>query len=136
MYRLIYKSRCCTKIDWALVKSILDTSAARNNRESITGVLLATETHFLQVVEGSFDKVNALFLRVARDTRHKELQIISFTCVEHRLFGGWDMHGVGLFKFEETMAKRLKAKYGEEEGGVYFPIDEWRALALIEDIRE
>ncbi len=136
MYRLIYKSRSCTKVDWTFVKSILDGSAARNKRDAITGVLVATDSHFLQAIEGNFERLNALFLRVARDTRHKQIQIISFNCVERRLFGSWDMHGVGLFQFEKSLSEQLIAKYGEEEGGVRFPTEEWRALSLIDDVRE
>ena len=26
-------------------------------------------------------------------------------------------------------------KYGEEEGGIHFPLEEWQALAMINDIK-
>mgnify|MGYP000464665986 CR=1 FL=1 len=33
------------------------------------------------------------------------------------------------------LAQRLQQTYGEEDGEVRFPTDEWQALALIADIR-
>ena len=109
---------------------------AHSNREAgITGVLLATETHFLQVLEGGFDDVNELFMHIVRDPRHEKIQLIAFDCVESRLFGGWAMHGVGIFNFNRKLIDDLIDHYGEEEGSVRFPVEDWKVLALISDLR-
>ena len=99
MYRLIYKSRAKQRIDWALVRELIRKSEENNRDAGITGVLLATNTHFLQVLEGGFDEVNELFMHIVRDARHDQVQLVAFDCVESRRFGGWAMHGVGLFDF-------------------------------------
>jgi hypothetical protein len=135
MYRLIYKSHCNGTVDWSLVNEIIRSSEIHNKDDSITGVLLATESHFLQVIEGEFEEINSLFLRIARDSRHEDLQLISFSCVESRLFGDWAMHGIGIFDFNAELSAALIQKWGEEDGGVCFPVQEWQALALINDIR-
>ena len=135
MYRLIYKSRSTQKIDWGLVNKIISASESNNPERDITGVLLATETHFLQVIEGDFDAVNRLFMAIARDPRHKDIQLIGFTCVESRLFGGWAMHGIGIFDFNESLVSDLIEQYGEEEGNVRFPVEDWKVLGLINDLR-
>jgi hypothetical protein len=135
MYRLIYKSRAIQRIDWELVKKLIDKSEENNQDAGITGVLLATETHFLQVLEGGFDEVNALFMQIVRDTRHDQVQLIAFDCVESRLFGGWTMHGVGIFDFNQDLIDDLVRQYGEEEGSVRFPVEDWKVLALIADLR-
>ena len=135
MYRLIYKSRSRTKIDWDLVNEIISSSESHNPEEGITGVLLATDTHFLQVIEGGFEEINRLFMRIARDPRHEEITLISFGCVASRLFGGWAMHGVGIFDFNTGLIKDLIAQYGEEEGSVRFPVEDWKVLGLINDLR-
>ena len=70
MYRLIYKSRCTGAVDWNLVNQIIESSEAHNQDDRVTGVLLATKSHFLQVIEGGFEEINNLFLRIARDPRH------------------------------------------------------------------
>lgn len=135
MYRLIYKSRCKKTVDWELINEIIGSSESHNKDDSITGVLLASESHFLQVIEGGFEEINHLFLRIARDPRHEDVQLISFNCVESRLFGGWAMHGIGIFDFNAELSGTLVDKWGEEGSGVRFPLQEWQALALINDIR-
>ena len=135
MYRLIYKSRARQRIDWALVRELIRKSEENNRDAGITGVLLATDTHFLQVLEGGFDEVNELFMHIVRDARHDQVQLIAFDCVESRLFGGWAMHGVGIFDFNRELIDDLIRQYGEEEGSVRFPVEDWKVLALISDLR-
>jgi len=57
---LIYKSRCKGLATWDVVNSILASSERNNPDEGITGVLVATETSFLQVLEGEFEAVHAI----------------------------------------------------------------------------
>lgn len=135
MYRLIYKSRANQQIDWDLVQKLIQKSEEKNQDASITGVLLATSTHFLQVLEGSFEEVNELFMHIVRDPRHDQVQLIAFDCVESRLFGGWAMHGVGVFDFNRELIDDLIGQYGEEEGSVRFPVEDWKVLAMISDLR-
>ena len=45
------------------------------------------------------------------------------------------MRGIGAFDFNQKIEKELKGKYGEEEGGIHFPLEEWQALAMINDIK-
>jgi len=135
MYRLIYKSRANRRIDWDFVNELIDASEANNEEAGITGVLLASNTHFLQVLEGGFDEINRLFLRIARDSRHEDVQLISFGCVESRLFGGWAMHAIGIFDFNQGLIDDLIKQYGEEDGSVRFPVEDWKVLALIADLR-
>ena len=78
MYRLIYKSRAKQRIDWEIVAELIEKSGEKNLDAGITGVLLATETHFLQVLEGGFDEVNELFMHIVRDPRHDRIQLIAF----------------------------------------------------------
>ena len=135
MYRLIYKSRSTQPIEWDFVNELIGTSKSNNEETGISGVLLATRTHFLQVLEGEFDDINRLFMRIARDPRHEEVQLVSFGCVESRLFGGWTMHAIGIFNFNQELIDDLVRHYGEEEGSVRFPVEDWKVLALISDLR-
>jgi len=111
------------------------SSEARNEQSGITGVLLASETHFLQALEGKFEDVNALFRRIFRDDRHEELTLISFSVIDARLFRGWGMLGIGTFNLNQEIESELVEKYGEEDGGIRFPLEEWAALSLINDIK-
>lgn len=89
----------------------------------------------MQVLEGNFEDVNTVFRRITKDDRHTELSIISFSVIDARLFGGWGMRGIGAFDFNLEIEAELKAKYGEEEGGLHFPLEEWQSLAMINDIK-
>lgn len=135
MYRLIYKSRAKQQINWELVNELIGKSEENNQDAGITGVLLATKTHFLQVLEGGFDEINKLFMQIVRDPRHDQVQLLAFGCVESRLYGGWAMHAVGIFDFNQELIDDLIDQYGEEEDGVRFPTEDWKVLALISDLR-
>jgi len=111
---MIYKSRCKGLVNWDVVNSILASSTRNNAENGITGVLVATETHFLQVLEGEFEALNAAFERIARDTRHNTVQLISFTEIEERKFGEWAMHGIGLFDLNQELGIKLCEKFGED----------------------
>ena len=135
MYRLVYKSRSKTKIDLELVNSILESSQKGNTDSGISGALLATRQYFLQILEGSFEDVNKLYSSIVKDSRHDEVQLISFTCIENRIFESWTMHGIGVFDLNIELSRQLKDSYGEEHGEVCFPTEEWKVLAMIHDIR-
>ncbi|WP_461517760.1 BLUF domain-containing protein [Porticoccus sp.] len=135
MYRIIYKSRSVTPLNWTLVQDIIMSSVPSNEASGITGILLASETHFLQVLEGKFEDVNALFRRIFHDDRHDELSIIGFSVMDARLFRGWGMLGIGTFELNTKIESELMEKYGAEEGGIRFPLEEWKALSLINDVK-
>lgn len=135
MYRLIYQSRSVQPLDWDIVRSITAVSEENNDALDVTGVLLASRTHFLQAIEGRFEDVNSVFRRIARDDRHDELNIVGFSLIDARLFGGWGMRGIGTFDFNLQIENELKKKYGEIDGGIKFPLEEWQALAMLNDIK-
>ena len=118
---IMYKSRCTSEADLDLVNSILASSTRNNAASGITGVLIATKTNFLQVLEGEFETLNATFERISSDTRHEEIQLISFAEIEERRFGEWAMHGIGLFDLNNELAIKLCKKFGEENGDVRLP---------------
>lgn len=135
MYRMIYRSRSVEPLNWDIVRSITSVSEQNNEANGLTGVLLASRTHFMQAIEGNFEDLNATFQRICRDDRHSELCLVGYSVIDARLFGGWGMRGIGAFDFNREIEKELKKKYGEEEGGIHFPLEEWQALALIHDIK-
>ena len=128
---LIYKSRCKDLGNWDLVNSILVSSTRNNPENDITGVLVATETHFLQVLEGAFETVNATFQLISRDKRHDTVQIISFTEIKERQFADWAMHGIGLFDLNRELKTRFCSMFGEENGSFCLPSTAHEATDLL-----
>jgi len=131
LYSLIYKSRCKGVANWDLVNSVLATSSRNNPKDEITGVLVATETHFLQVLEGEYEVLNATFERIARDTRHDTVQLISFGQMEERQFADWAMHGIGLFNLNQEMEAKLSSMFGEDNGNIRLPSTSQEVMDLL-----
>jgi hypothetical protein len=134
VYRLIYKSESTVPMNWQTVGKILAISTRNNDRDGLTGTLMVGRKSFLQVLEGSFEAVNATFARIVSDPRHCRVQLVSFEVIEERLFDEWQMRGVGLFEFDPPVSRSLMDKYGEENGNIRFPEVGWQALSLIRDI--
>ena len=132
LHSLIYKSRCKGFADWDLVESILASSTRNNPKNGITGILVVTETHFLQVLEGEFEALNATFERISRDTRHDTTQIIGFSNIKKRQFADWAMHGIGLFDLNSELKSRLCMKFGEDNGTVRIPSSTHEVLELLD----
>jgi len=128
---LVYKSRCRDIANWDLVDSILASSTRNNPENDITGVLVATETHFLQILEGEFKALNATFQRITRDKRHNTVQLIGFTEISERQFSDWAMHGIGLFDLNPELKTRFCSMFGEENGTFCLPSTAHEAIDLL-----
>ncbi|NLP04649.1 BLUF domain-containing protein [Candidatus Fermentibacteria bacterium] len=106
----------------------------KNRDRGITGALIATRDHFLQVLEGDFGPVNEIFASIARDPRHEDIQLVAFGPADSRLVEGWNMRGFGVFDLNKELETQLRNKYGEEAGGVRFSVEEWSALGIMHDV--
>lgn len=135
MYRVIYRSRSCTPIDWTLIDSILESSLKNNVHDSIGGILLCTDHHFLQVLEGDFQHVNQSLSRIYNDDRHTDVELISFHEIEDRMFQNWGMRTIGVFDIDDPIKQGLREKYGCDIDDSHFPAKEWSVLSMIHDIK-
>ncbi len=77
---------------------LLKKARRNNERASVTGILLFSAGHFLQVLEGPSQVLNRVFQRIARDPRHKHIEQLAFLEVSSRMFEGWQM---GLLNIDE-----------------------------------
>jgi hypothetical protein len=75
---------------------ILEQSEARNAVNAITGALLVTHDHYVQMLEGQREAVEACYQRIRRDARHSHLDLIVLGPAEVRLFPDWSMSAVHL----------------------------------------
>lgn len=134
MYRIIYKSTAQGEIDKETFRDILYTSVQMNRKHGITGALIATKKYYLQFLEGEHEIVEKTYASICEDSRHKDIKLIASHSVRETLFSQWRMRGFGLFDLNLQTEKRLKEKYGEEDGSVFLPEDESGALAMVEDV--
>ena len=91
MYRLCYISTARQPIDQSMCTSILDASRANNERDGITGLLIAGHRRFLQALEGPKPAVDTAFARIQRDPRHFACVPLAQREVPQREFPLWSM---------------------------------------------
>lgn len=88
------------------VDAILRVSRTNNVRDGVTGVLIVGERQFVQLLEGDRASVSRCFLRITKDPRHRDLQVISTGDVPHRLFAGHSMQRIDLFSVRSSVLER------------------------------
>jgi hypothetical protein len=109
LVRLLYASRAVAPIGAEDMLRILRQSKANNAVHGITGVLCCSEHIFLQVLEGGRPAVNRLYLRIAADPRHKDLELLSYQHIDERRFAGWSMGQVNLAKLNPGLLLKYSA---------------------------
>jgi hypothetical protein len=68
------------------------TSCQKNNVSlDITGVLLYSETKFIQYLEGDGRKILSLYDQIKKDPRHEQVRMISYGPISERAFPSWHM---------------------------------------------
>lgn len=93
LYRLIYVSRAVDGADvdlWALT-SILHAAERNNLKHGLTGLLLAHDGAFCQVLEGTPVAIHGLMGVLEIDRRHTDIRVLCDTPVEARSFADWTM---------------------------------------------
>lgn len=90
LIQFIYASRPFG-FDTAILSNILLDARRLNERDDITGALIARSDLYLQLLEGPRDKVEAAYERIRRDDRHVEVKPLLSRTIEKRLFPGWAM---------------------------------------------
>ena len=89
--RLLYASRAVGPQTTTVTASILATAQARNAAQGIGGVLCQGQGLYLQVLEGERAAVNRLYLRIAADPRHDDVNLLLFEEIAKPRFSGWSM---------------------------------------------
>lgn len=79
--------------------AIVETSRARNAEMQITGALVATPTHFAQVLEGSEAAIDEVMARIMRDERHTDIVVGPLEGRTDREYPRWALayHGESSF---------------------------------------
>lgn len=70
---------------------ILHTAQHINQLRGITGMLLHANGSVLQVLEGEEAEVSTTFQSIERDTRHRDVFVLSRQSIAERQFGAWTM---------------------------------------------
>jgi hypothetical protein len=120
--RLIYKSQASTDVvSNEAINHRVEQSAQANEARQITGLLLLSGNRFLQVLEGLYHDVNRLYGNIMRDTRHRDVELVTFEPMESRYFDKWNMRLVDLYELSKYPRELIAANYQYRGGVILIP---------------
>lgn len=73
------------------VGQILAESRRNNKKRRIGGVLHYGNSYFFQCLEGEREAVSDCYQRISRDSRHQNVETLSFEAIDRRMFPDWSM---------------------------------------------
>lgn len=95
LQRLIYASHLARGADEPelapMLQHVLTASLRNNINHRVTGLLVAHDGWFLQVLEGPPEGVKAIYERIVQDDRHTNPVLLDRGPIEARAFGKWIM---------------------------------------------
>ena len=134
LYRLIYKSISTEPFTSDFLQSLEVRSKENNAELDVTGILIGTKSAFLQVLEGVRKNINTVYEKICQDTRHNEIELISYDRIDQREFADWSMKCLSTGIMSRIVANFFKSKYGEKDSDLDLPIDGDKAFALLFDL--
>ena len=130
LVHLLYASRAAAPVTQEIIESILQQSRTHNPALGITGVLCHGGEVYMQALEGGREAVNALYTKIVRDTRHREVMLLHYAEVPERHFAGWTMGQVNLTKVNPS----LLLKYSDKPVLDPFAVSGRASMALLEEL--
>jgi hypothetical protein len=106
-----------------------------NSKVEITGILLYLEGCFFQVLEGEPDKLQVLFEKISKDTRHHSVMKLTSEPLTERGFANWTM-GYQSVTREELVAVTGLTDFLDTESIGFYGMETTRARKLIEYFRD
>ncbi len=132
--RLIYLSDATRPMNDRELGALVEHCRINNETQGITGMLLHSGGHFMQVLEGDAMSISSLYTRICSDPRHENAARLQFKEVSQRLFPAWGMQLVStnqsLTLDRERIDKvllRLRLSKGDNQAA--------EAVALLEEFR-
>jgi Sensors of blue-light using FAD len=128
---IIYASAATQDFTASQLAEILQKARIANERESLTGMLLHTDSDgsFFQVVEGAPDSIDRLLQKLKLDKRHSNLTLIIREPIAERSFAGWTMG------FASVSPEKLRKVPGLndffKDGSCFRELDSGRAKKLL-----
>ena len=130
LVRLLYASRAAAPVTQEIIESILQQSRTHNPAHGITGILCHGGDVYMQALEGGREAVNSLYIKIVRDTRHREIILLHYAEVPERHFAGWTMGQVNLSKINHS----ILLKYSERPELDPYSVSGKVSFALLEEL--
>jgi hypothetical protein len=129
LVRTLYISRSAGPQTSTMTGSILKTALSFNKVNQITGVLCQGTGFFIQVLEGERNIINQLYGRIVHDSRHKDVELVSFEEINQRKFKQWSMALINLSDTDPMVVLQHPEfdPYSATAAFLAAQIDEWIA---------
>jgi hypothetical protein len=125
LIELTYVSEPAQAMSFLGLMRLLYHSYENNQALGITGALIYENNKFGQVIEGAEKDIEALWQKIQKDSRHKNVRLIESRVISERSFSKWTM----VFQGNEEIVKTLPEVSAAIEG-VDFPVDHPLLMAL------
>lgn len=125
IFQLLYFSEAVDGIGQSDLEDILQTSRRKNEAARISGLLLVNGGHFMQVLEGRREDVEALYEVIKADPRHRKVTTIYTVDQKQRQFQGWAMAHYEFRPDDEELLRSFVRICGQADpGAVSYPDDD------------
>ncbi|MDO9161349.1 MAG: BLUF domain-containing protein [Methylococcaceae bacterium] len=88
---LVYVSLANQEMSDNHLQAMLKKAREKNEKLSITGMLLYRDGFFMQALEGELNDIEDLFKTISQDPRHRDLLLIYKKPIQQRGFPDWTM---------------------------------------------
>lgn len=89
--QLVYVSNRKSTCTAEEIEKILASCKKNNPALNITGVLLYSDTKFIQLVEGDAKVITTLYDKIKLDARHSNPMMLSYGPIKEKSFPSWHM---------------------------------------------
>ena len=131
VYQLVYVSTATQPMSARANEELADAAKARNTELAVTGVLLYSNSHYLQFLEGSRHNVGGLFEVIRNDSRHHDVYVLRRQFIPQRQFSDWRMRLIephDVADEQSAMYSRLFGIDSEDPDVRRFAIETWTIL--------
>ena len=91
LHQIIYISTANRELTEDALLELLSASQKRNAAKEITGLLLHSDGNIIQVIEGPEAAAKSLYEKIAADTRHRGVTLVSSRAITKRDFPEFKM---------------------------------------------
>lgn len=131
--QLVYVSNRKPNCSNEEIEKILNSCKQNNPSLDITGVLLYSDSKFIQMVEGKSNVIMELYDKIKSDNRHDDVRMISYGPIKEKSFPSWHMGvrdiGSGEMQFKTDATKEDKEIFNSILNGK--EVNGQRALGLL-----
>lgn len=104
LHQIIYISTAEPSLTEDALLELLSESQKRNAAKNITGLLLHSDGNIIQIIEGPEGAAKELFAKIAKDSRHRGVTLVSSKAIVKRDFPNFKMG------FKRARSKEFKAQ--------------------------